>query len=218
MTGPIRVLIADDHALMREGIRHVLDDPQLFVVVAEAARGDEVVPLARKHEPDVVVLDISMPGRSGLEVTPLLRDAVPACRIIILSMHEHGEYVLRAVRAGAHGYVLKDAPPAHLRAAVQAVHRGEEAFGADITQTMNAALRVEAQSEQRRGALLSLTGRERDVLAQIAEGKTNKEIAAVLGISPRTVEAHRESLMRKLEIRSVAGLTRFAIDAGLITS
>lgn len=201
---------------MREGVRHVLDDADAFVVVAEAARGDEVLPLAQKHEPDVILLDVSMPGQSGLEVAVALRESLPKCRILILSMHQHGEYVLQAVRAGAQGYVLKDAPPAELRAAVQAVHRGEDVFGPAVTQTMNAALRGEAQGARSDGALHSLTARERDVLVLIADGKTNKEIAADLSISPRTVETHRESLMRKLHIHTVAGLTRFALEVGLM--
>ncbi len=216
MSGPaIRVLVVDDHAVVREGIRHVLSQDHGFDVVAEADDGLEAMALAKEHEPDVVVLDVTMPRESGLEVAASLRRTVPETRVLMLTMHDRGEYVLEAVRAGAHGYVLKDAEPAELRDAVRAVHAGQEFFSPRVAGKLSAALRGELVREQREGQVEVLTGREREVLTLIARGRTNKEIGAALGISPRTVESHRESVVRKLRIRTVAGLTRFAIQAGL---
>lgn len=213
---PIRVLVADDHAVVREGIRHVLSPAQGFAVVAEAASGAEAVRLAGEWQPDVVLLDISMPGGTGLEIAGELRRAVGTARILVLSVHDRPEYVLQSVRAGADGYLLKDSSPAELRDAVRAVHAGGSFFGASVAAHLGDALRREADAASRASRLELLTGRERDVLVGIANGETNKEIAARYGISPRTVESHRESLMRKLDIRSVAGLTRFAVDEGLV--
>jgi DNA-binding NarL/FixJ family response regulator len=214
---PIRVLIADDHTVVREGIRHVLEREPGFHVVAEAATGAEALEQAAAHQPDVIVLDISMPGESGLQVTERLRAAVPTARVLILSMHDNAEYVVEGVRSGAHGYLLKDTAATELRNAVRAVWRGESYFSPPIASRLSAALRGELGAAPR-GALDQLTAREREVLLGVARGRTNKEIAAALGISHRTVETHRESLMRKLGIRTVAGLTRLALEAGLVDS
>jgi two-component system nitrate/nitrite response regulator NarL len=213
----IRVLVVDDHAVVREGIRHVLSAQQGFDVIGEAANGVEAVTRAEELRPDVVLLDISMPGGTGLEATPVLLQRLPGVRVLILSVHDHEEYVLQSVRAGAHGYLRKDSSPAELREAVRTVHQGEAFFSAPVARQLSAALRADAERQQRTSRLDALTARERDVLVGVAGGSTNKEIAAHLGISPRTVESHRESLMKKLGIRTVAGLTRFAVEEGLIT-
>ena len=213
----IRVLVADDHTVVREGIRYVLEREPGFEVVAEAGRGSDVIELAEQHRPDVAVLDISMPGESGIQVAARLRQRVPETRILILSMHENAEYVLESVRAGAHGYILKDTAATELRMAVRAVQEGEAFFSPPVASRLSAAVRGELAREQRSSDLESLTAREREVLHGIAQGRTNKEIAGTLGISHRTVETHRESLMRKLRIRTVAGLTRFALETGLIS-
>ena len=213
---PVRVLVADDHTVVREGIRHILEREPGFTVVAEAASGPEAIEMAEEQKPDVAVLDISMPGQTGLQVTARLRETLPEARVLILSMYDNPEYVLEAVRAGAHGYLLKDGAATELRNAVRAVHSGEAFFSPPIASQLSAALRGELDREQRARALDLLTGRERDVLLGVTKGQTNKEIAAELGISHRTVETYRESLMRKLRIRTVAGLTRFAIETGLI--
>jgi DNA-binding NarL/FixJ family response regulator len=211
VTAPIRVLVADDHTVVRQGIRHVLEEEPDFAVVAEAATGAEAVAAAQRHRPDVVVLDISMPGESGLAVAARVRELLPGTRVLILSMHDNTEYVLESVRSGADGYLLKDSAATELRSAVRAVHRGESWFSPAIASRLSAALRGGAP-----GALDQLTAREREVLVGVARGYTNKEIAAELGISHRTVETHRESLMRKLGIRTVAGLTKLALEQGLI--
>ncbi len=214
-SGRLRVVIADDHTVVRQGIRGVLEEVDGLEVVAEAADGDEVLARVREHGPDVVVLDVTMPGKTGLEVTRELREGGSEARVLILSMHDDPEYVLQAVRAGADGYVLKDVSPSELREAVRAVHEGREYFTARVTQQIGVGLRKEIEAEQLRARLSSLTNREREVLLLIAEGLTNREAGERLGISPRTVETHRERVMGKLRIRSVAGLTRFVVEHGL---
>ena len=213
----IRVLVADDHAIVREGIRHVLAETHGFDVTAEASSGEEAIRLAGEVEPDVIMLDVSMPGGTGLEVIADVQRAAPLARVLILSVHDEAEYVLQAVRAGAHGYLRKDSSPNELREAVRAVDRGESYFTPAMASRLSDALRIESDRSTRQSKLAQLTSRERDVLEGIANGETNKEIAGRYGISPRTVETHRESLMRKLEIRSVAGLTRLAVEEGLVT-
>jgi two-component system response regulator NreC len=213
----VRVLVADDHAIVRTGIRHVLEGEPGFAVVGEAATGPEALALALELRPDVAVLDITMPGQSGLSVTAELRRHCPGTRVLILSMHDNTEYVLESVRAGAHGYLLKDTAATELRGAVRAVAQGESYFSPPIASRLSAVVRGDLAVEASPAGLLAqLTGREREVLIGVTRGLTNKEIAAELGISHRTVETHRESLMRKLSLRSVAELTRFALETGVI--
>lgn len=210
----IRVLVADDHALVREGIRHVLDADAGIEVVAEASNGREAVDLALQHAPDVVLLDITMPEETGLKAAARLRELLPSARVLLLSMHDHVEYVREGMRIGTHGYILKDSAGEELRAAVRAVHAGGTFFSPAVVQRLTGSA-----AENAAPAAVSvdgLTPRERDVLQGISRGLTNKAIAGELGISPRTVEAHRESLMKKLQIHSVAGLTRLALEAGLV--
>lgn len=211
----IRVMIADDHAVVRQGIRIVLEEVEGLQVVGEAGDGDEALAMGRELSPDVILLDVTMPGRTGLEVTRELREQGVEAAILILSMHDDPEYVLQAVRAGADGYVLKDVAPAELRKAIQTVHDGREYFAERVTHQLSVGLRAELEREQRKSRLESLTARETEVLLLVADGLTNREIADRLDISPRTVETHRERLMTKLRIRTVAGLTRFVVEEGL---
>jgi DNA-binding NarL/FixJ family response regulator len=211
----IRVLVADDHAIVRTGIRHVLESEPGFVVVAEASTGAEALELAAALRPDVVVLDISMPGESGLRIAAELRRRAPETQVLILSMHDNTEYVLESLRAGVHGYLLKDTAATELRGAIRAVRRGESFFSPPIAGRLSAVFRGDPAASAS-GALAQLTARERQVLTGVAQGHTNREIAAQLGISPRTVESHRENLMKKLGVRTVAGLTRLALEAGLV--
>ncbi|MCZ6756370.1 MAG: response regulator transcription factor [Gemmatimonadetes bacterium] len=216
MSPPIRVLVADDHSVVRQGIRHVLEGAEEFTIVAEAENGNEVAELVAQSKPDVVVLDISMPGLSGIEVTAVLRKRFPKCRVLILSMYDNQEYVLEAVRSGAHGYLLKDTAADDLATAIRSIHSGEAFYSPPIAAKLAAAVKGDFSDKDDTGELASLTTREREVLRGIARGLTNKDIATQLGISPRTVETHRESLMRKLGIRHVAGLTKLALETGLI--
>jgi DNA-binding NarL/FixJ family response regulator len=211
---PIRVVLADDHALVREGLRHVLHDEPGFTVVGEAASAPEAVSVTRAQQPDVVLLDISMPGGGGLDATRELRTTDSTLRILLLSMYDSVEYVREGVRLGANGYLLKDSAGAELRDAVRAVHGGAQYFSPSLAAAL---VRADGDAESPpTDPLRVLTARERDVLGGVARGLTNKAIAAELGIGRRTVEAHRENLMRKLDIRTVAGLTRLALAQGLI--
>lgn len=212
MTHPIRVLVVDDHSVVREGIRHVLEGAEEFRVVAEAATGPEGLERAVSERPDVVLLDLSMPGGSGLHVVRELRARLPNTRVLILSVHDDREYVLESVRVGAHGYLRKDSSPADIRHAIRVVHAGDSFFSPQIARHLAAELQDQSATDR----LADLTTRERDVLVRVARGRTNRETAAELGIGVRTVETHRDSLMRKLGIRSVAGLTRFAIEQRLL--
>ena len=211
----LRVVIADDHMVVRQGIRTVLEEVPWLRVVAEAGDGAEALRLIAQHKPDVAVLDVTMPEKTGLEVAQELRESGSEIGILILSMHDEPEYVLQAVRAGADGYVLKDVAPAELRKAILAVAQGKEYFAERVTHQLSVGLRSEVESEQKKTRVGSLTGREVEVLVRIANGQTNREIGEELGISPRTVETHRERVMAKLRVRTVAGLTRLVVEHGL---
>ena len=206
-TKRIRVLIVDDHAVVREGIRHVLSTDE----------GLEALVLVDRFQPDVVVLDLSMPGISGLEVVARLRTDVPDTKVLVLSIHDQDEYVLESLRAGAHGYLRKDSSPSEIRRAIRRVFEGGSVLSPAVASQLSSALQNERAQEERQHKIAQLSAREREVLVEIAKGATSKEIAGRFGISPRTVESHREALTRKLGIRGVAGLTRLAIDLGLIT-
>lgn len=208
----IRILIVDDHPLVREGIRGALSVPG-FVVIADVGSAEEALGIARAERPDVIVMDISLPGMTGIEAVEALRRERPATRVLMLSVHDHPEYVLESVRAGASGYLRKDSLPSELREAVRTVHAGQTAFQAGRTGATEATAPIIAAAAQR---LELLTRRERDVLVGIASGRSNKEIAAGLELSVRTVESYRETLMSKLGIRTTAGLTRFAIESKLL--
>jgi len=209
---PIRLLIVDDHPLVREGIRQALT-VEGFTVLADVGSAEEALTVLRTAPPDLVVMDITLPGMSGIEATEQIRRAHPAVRVLVLSVHDHPEYVLESVRAGASGYLRKDSMPDALRAAVREIHAGRTMFPPSKGGATEVAAPILTAAAQR---LDLLTRRERDVLIGIASGRTNKEIAAGLVLSVRTVESYRETLMGKLGIRSTAGLTRFAIEAKLL--
>jgi DNA-binding NarL/FixJ family response regulator len=213
---PVRVLLADDHALVRAGIRALLEGLEGVTVVAEAANGIEVLELARKHRPDVVLLDISMPGLGGLEASAQLKQELPEVRVVMLSMHANEEYVLQALRAGAVGYMLKDSATAQLELALQAVMQGETYLSPPISKQMVEGYLQRVGAEQ--PAADNLTPRQRQVLQLIAGGHSTKEIAYRLELSVKTVETHRAQLMERLEIRDIAGLVKYAIRSGLVTA
>ena len=218
MTAPIRVLVVDDHSVVREGIRQVLAGFPQFEFAGEASTAAGAVEAALALRPDVVVLDISMPGGSGLDGVGVLLARVPTVRILMLSVHDDLEYTLESVRAGAHGYLRKDSTPAELRDAIATVHAGEAFFSPQVARQLAEAIRTGAAAPTPKPAQAVdvLTAREIEVLRHVADGFTNREIGTMLGISVRTAEAHRDSLMRKLEVHTVAGLTRLALEQNII--
>jgi len=211
MRPPVRILLAEDHALVRAGIRSLLASVADLEVVGEAGDGREALAILEKIPADVVILDITMPGMNGLEAASRIAERWPATKVIILSMHSNEEYVSRALRAGAAGYLLKDAGTSELEAAIRAVVRGQTFLSAAVSR--RGAADGAAQGPT---ALEALTPRQREVLQLIAEGHSTKGTAAVLGLSVKTVETHRTQLMQRLAIHDVAGLVRYAMRAGLI--
>ncbi len=211
----IRLLLVDDHPIVLDGIKsHLCAQPE-FEIVGEAANGLDALQKARLLLPDVVLMDITMPQMNGLEATTVLRKQAPLAKILILTMHNSKEYIAQMIRAGARGYLLKDGSPAELVRAIKAVHAGEVFFAPSVSrvivdQLVDGGGRV-AEPVQ------NLTDREREVLSLIAEGLLNKQIADKLGIGVRTIETHRERIMRKLDIHTVAGLTKYAIAQGMTT-
>jgi two-component system nitrate/nitrite response regulator NarL len=211
----IRVLLADDHPVVRKGIRGWLMGVENLEVVDEAVNGLEAVAKVKELSPDLVLMDVDMPKLNGLEATKQIRKEFPNTRVLILSMHTNKAVVLQIIQSGAGGYVLKDAPPADLLRAIESVDNGEPFFSPDINQIVLNQYLAETGAETAPTAA-QLTNRERQVLAMIAEGQSNKEMAGKLGVGVRTVETHRERMMAKLNIHSVAGLTKFAIANGIV--
>ena len=211
----IRLLLVDDHPIVLDGIKsHLCAQPE-FEIVGEASNGNDAVQKARTLLPDVVLMDITMPQMNGLEATGVMRKQAPLAKILILTMHNSKEYIAQMIRAGARGYLLKDGSPAELVRAIKSVHSGEVFFAPSVSrvivdQLVDGGGRV-AEPVQ------NLTDREREVLSLIAEGLLNKQIADKLGIGVRTIETHRERIMRKLDIHTVAGLTKYAIAQGMTT-
>jgi DNA-binding NarL/FixJ family response regulator len=211
---PIRVLLADDHALVRAGIRALAQNLAGIEIVAEAVDGRDALALIKTHQPDLVLMDISMAGLNGLEATARVAKEFPNVRVIILSAHANEEYVWQALRSGAAGYLLKDAGTAELELALNAVARGETYLSPAVSKHVVADYVRRVGGEPR--TLELLTPRQREILQLIAEGQTTKEIARTLHISVKTVETHRMQLMERLDIHDVAGLVKYAIRTGLI--
>lgn len=210
---PVRVFIVDDHPVVRRGLCSCLAEHPRLQVVGEAADGQEAVRRAVEVRPDLMLVDINMPGMDGLQLCEALREHSPATRVVILSVHNRPDYIQRALTAGAKGYLLKDIPAEQLVQALLRIHEGEVVLSPQVTETaLNQWVRRQAPGTG--GARLSR--REQQVLSLIARGLSNKEIAARLGVSVRTVETHRERIMTKLDLHSVAALTRYAIAQGLV--
>ena len=215
----IRVLLADDHTVVRQGLRVLLEAEPDISVVGEAETGRQAVQLARKLTPDVIVMDIAMPNLNGLEATRQITREVPAARLLVLSSYNDDEYVHQVTEAGASGYLLKQTAATDLIKAVREACKGNAFFSPAISRRLVERYREavrEGVPVRKRPNLL--TSREAEVLQLIAEGKANKQIAAELSISIKTVEKHRQQVMNKLNIHDVAGLTRYAISRGIIES
>lgn len=207
----IRLLIADDHAMFRSGIRLLLEIQEDFEVVGEAEDGEAAVALAVERQPDVVLLDIGLPGLDGIAACERMRALAPSCRVILLTQHENREYVVPGLKAGAAGYVLKRAAADELIGAIRAVHAGQAFLDPTVTQVMLDQLNASPSS-----GLDGLSEREREVLVLMARGQTYREIGSVLGVSPKTVDFHRANVMQKLGLHTRAELVQFAVRHGLV--
>jgi two-component system, NarL family, response regulator NreC len=216
----IRVLLADDHTLIRSGIATLLQSNKDFLVVGEAADGEEAVRKTGELKPTVVVLDLSMPKLSGIEATKQIRKKFPGVNVLVLTMHENEEYVYQILKSGAAGYVLKSAGKDELIAAIRAAAKGEKYFSPRISQLMAEGYvrRAEQGPSDADSGDVPLTRRELEILALVVDGLTNQQIADQLFISPRTVDTHRTNIMQKLNIHDLANLVRFAIDHGIAGS
>ena len=213
----IRVLLADDHTLIRSGIATLLQTNKDFLVVGEAEDGEEAVRKTGELKPTVVVLDLSMPKLSGIEATKQIKKKYPEVNVLVLTMHENEEYVYQILKSGAAGYVLKSAGKDELITAIRAAAKGEKFFSPRISQIMAEGYvrRVEQVKAESESGDLPLTRREREVLALVVDGMTNQQIADQLFISPRTVDTHRTNIMQKLDIHDLANLVRYAIERGI---
>jgi len=206
----IRVLLADDHAMMLDGLKALLATAPDIRVVAEVANGRDAVRRTLELRPQVVIMDVSMPDLNGIEAARLLRERLPDVRVVILSMHSSSEHVYRALEAGAAGYLLKESAGSELALAVRTVHTGRR--------YLSSALHTTEVAERPVGPLASLSSRERQVMQLVVEGRSSAQIAAMVSLSPKTVETYRSRLMKKLGVGDVTSLVKFAIQHGLTTS
>jgi DNA-binding NarL/FixJ family response regulator len=217
MTKPHRVVLAEDHTIVREGLRFILSSETDLQVVGEATDGFEAIRCVGACKPDVVLLDLSMPRMNGMDAIKEIKRASPSTRVLVLTVHKTEEYVLAALRAGADGYVLKEATAAELALGVRSVLQGHRYLSPQISATVIDGYLEGAKTMGPRSSLDELTKREREVLKLIAEGFRSREIAQQLCISPKTVEKHRSNLMGKLDLRNAQALTAYAIEKGLVT-
>jgi len=203
----IRIAVVDDHPMVAEGIQAILESYDDVEVIATLANGNDIIDQVETLAPDVILLDLNMPGIGGLSTTEIILERRPETRILILSMHDSPEYISTALAHGARGYVLKDVPTDEIKTAIDAVMRGEEYLCTSTTRALEPRI---ADGRE------PLTGREQQILLELAQGKSNKQVAGDLDISVRTVETHRKNLKRKLGIASTAGLTRYALEHGVL--
>lgn len=213
---PVRILLADDHAILRSGLRRILESYPGFVVAAEAASGTEAVTLAREQRFDVAIVDIGMPGLNGIEATAQILRRSPSTAVLILSMHSDERYVVRALKAGARGYLLKDSVERELIQAIEAVHAGKTFFSPAVAKVLSGRDAEAPRNHEVEDRYDLLTEREREIYQLLAEGKSNKEIASLLCLSLHTVETHRTRVMDKLGLHSAAELVLSAVRRGLV--
>ena len=210
---PVRIMIADDHAVVREGLRMILEAMGDMTVVGEALDGRDAIEKAQALKPDVIVMDIAMPEMNGIEATRLICEQLPTVKIIILSMHHTNEHIFRAIQAGARGYLLKESAGASVAKAILAVMKGEYYFGAGV-EAPPKALRASRRTRPS-SPLESLSQREREVIQFVVEGKTSVEIAEILSLSPKSVETYRSRLMLKLGVNNIPSLVKYALQHGI---
>jgi two-component system, NarL family, nitrate/nitrite response regulator NarL len=211
----IKVIIADDHSMVREGLRSILAGKENIIVIGEASDGFEVINMAKELSPDIILMDISMPVMNGIEATKILHKELSKVKVIILSMHNNKEYVLQSIKAGAKGYVLKNNSSSELVQSIEIVSNGEAFFSKEVSQmVLN-----EFVTKSNKNPLKSkgeLSSRETEILVLVAKGRNTREIADILSLSQRTVETHREHIMKKLDLHTIADITRYAIKQNLI--
>ncbi len=212
----ISVLVAEDHTVVREGLRALLSAEADIQVIGEAQDGQEAVDLARRTHPEVVLMDLAMPVLNGLEATRQIRKELPATKVVVLTSYDNAEYVRQMMAAGVRGYLLKQTAAQDLLKAIRAVQSGSRFFSPSIARQIRRESRETPLSQPATGEKSELTPRERQVLELVAQGFSSKEMASELGISPKTVEKHRQGVMKKLHIHEVAGLTRYAISTGML--
>jgi len=217
MTGVVRILLADDHTVMRAGLRLLLERHEHFEVVGEAADGREAVEIASQQKPDVVVMDVAMPHLNGVEAARQILSRNPDIAIVMLSMHSDESYVLRSLKAGARAYLLKDSAEADLIAAIQAITEGRSFFSPGVRALLKEDYIYRLQKFGADDTYELLTAREREVLQLVAEGRSNKEVASLLGLSLYTVETHRTHILQKLNLHSVPELILYAVRKGIIS-
>jgi two-component system response regulator NreC len=213
----IRVLIVDDHALFREGIRLILQNQGSIEVIGEAADGDQAIKAARMLKPDVVLMDVTMPGMDGLQATRQIKQDCPEAQVLMLTMHESDDYFFHSLNAGASGYVLKEAASADLVAAIQSVAQGQVFLYPSVARKLVTDYLSRVGTPEAHDTFQRLTAREREILLLIGEGRSDKEIARQLGISSHTVQSHRWNIMDKLGLHHRAELIKYAIRRGLIS-
>jgi two-component system response regulator NreC len=213
---PIRILLADDHAVVRDGLRALLDRQPDLQIVAEASDGHECIELFERHAPDVVMMDVAMPRMNGIEATRRILASNPSTAVVILSMHQDESYVLQSLKAGARGYLLKDSPREDVLDAVRSVAKGRAFLTRKISRMLQEDYIGQLQSKGLDDSYELLTDREREILQLLAEGRANKEVASLLNMSPTTVETHRGHLLRKLSLHGTADLILYAVRKRII--
>jgi two-component system response regulator NreC len=213
----VRIMVVDDHAVVRSGLIMLLDGKNGMSVVGEAADGDEALAKAAELRPDVVLMDLSMPhGKDGLTATPELKRLLPDTAVLILTMHDDEEYLFRAIQAGASGYILKSAPHEELLTAIQHIAAGNAYLSPAATKRLMNDYLDKLKNGEHAGTFESLTDREKEILAKVAQGYSNKEIAEQLVISVKTVESHKANLMEKLDLKTRPDLVKYAMKKGLL--
>jgi two-component system, NarL family, response regulator NreC len=217
MAMSIRILLADDHTVVRDGLRALLEKQPDMEVVAEAADGRDSVSLAEEHSPDVVIMDIAMPNMNGIEATRRILAANPRTAVVILSMHQDESYVLRSLKAGAKGYLLKDSLRADVIDAIRSVAQGRSFLTRKVSRLLQEDYVTQLERRGLDDSYELLTDREREVLHLVAEGRTNKEVAAMLNVSITTVETHRTHILQKLSLHSIPELILYAVRKGIIS-
>ena len=215
---PIRILLADDHTVIRKGLRALLERQNDFAVVAEASDGREAVEMAAVAIPDVAVIDIGMPNLNGIEAARRITEKRPETAVVILSMHADESYVLRALKSGARGYLLKDSPEEDLIHAIQAVHKGKAFFSPEISKMLAEDYMRQMRQRGVEDSYELLTPREREILQMLGEGNSNKDVATKLSLSLHTVETHRGNVLEKLNLHSTAEMILYAVRKGIVTS